>query len=71
MDCASVDFQLDDLDRLKPDAMMRSANRTLRNWCGNSIIVRRLDRAPADDEKGNRRNGAACAAECENMLNHE
>jgi hypothetical protein len=43
----------------------------LRKSCGSSIIVRRLDRAPADNKERHRRNGAACAEHCENMLNHE
>ena len=59
------------LDRLTLANTISSANRTLRNSCGSSIIVRRLDRAPAENQKGKRRDRAACAVHFENMLDHD
>src|SRR5271169_2860780 len=46
---------------------MSSMNRALRSSDGTSIIVRRLGRAEAEDEEGNRRKGAAGAVNCENI----
>src|SRR5260370_36483116 len=46
---------------------MSSMNRALRSCDGTSIIVRRLRRAEAEDEEGNRRKGAAGAVNCENV----
>jgi hypothetical protein len=48
-------------------ATISSTNTTLRIPGGSSIIVRRLDRAKAEDEECNRRNGAAGAVNSENI----
>ena len=46
---------------------MSSVNRRLRNSFGSSIIGWRLNRAPAENEECNRRNGAAGAVDSENI----
>jgi hypothetical protein len=58
------------LDRLTLAKITSTANNALMNSCGSSIIRWRLDRAPAQNEEGNRRHGAAGAQDCENVLNH-
>jgi hypothetical protein len=48
-------------------ATISSVKTTLRISGGSSIIVRRFDRAPAESEECNRRNGAAGAVNSENI----
>jgi hypothetical protein len=71
MDCAANALSSPRcLDRLTLAKITSTANKALRNSCGSSIIRWRLDRAPAQNEEGNRRHGAAGAQDCENVLNH-
>jgi hypothetical protein len=53
------------LERLTLANTMSIMNRTLRNSEGTSIIVRRLDRAKAEDKECYRRNGAPGAVNSE------